>query len=73
MLPARKNLITANGSMFPAASLTVKILVSVFRHGSSMNPKNRYAKHRKPISWKALSVLNGFGCFNLEAVILRPP
>ena len=41
MLPAKKNLITTQGSVSPAAFFVVKMLVSVFRHGTSMKPKNR--------------------------------
>ena len=41
MLPAKKNLMTAQGSVSPAAFFVVKMLVSVFRHGSSMNPKKK--------------------------------
>ena len=39
--PAKKNRITARGSVFPAASLVVKMEVRVFRHGSTMNPRKR--------------------------------
>ena len=41
MLPAKKKRMTAQGSVSPAAFFVVKICVSVFRHGSSMKPKNR--------------------------------
>ena len=41
MEPAKKNRITARGSVFPAASLVVKMEVRVFRHGSTMNPRKR--------------------------------
>ena len=41
IVPARKKRITAKGSRSPAAFLVLKMLVSVFRHGSSMKPKKR--------------------------------
>ena len=41
MLPAKKKRMTAKGSTFPAASLVVKIEVSVFRQGSTMKPRKR--------------------------------
>ena len=48
ILPAKKKRMTANGSVCPAAFFAVKICVSVFRHGSSINPKNRYTKNAMP-------------------------
>ena len=48
MLPAKKKRMTASGSVTPSAFFTVKICVSVFRHGNSMKPKNRYTKNAIP-------------------------
>ena len=41
MFPARKKRMTARGSCSPAAFFVLKMLVSVFRQGSSMKPKKR--------------------------------
>ena len=69
MDPARKKRMTARGSISPAAFLTVKMLVSVFRHGSSINPKKRYAKKTPPMICSILTGWKGFG----RSVISRPP
>ena len=37
----RLTVVTASGSRSPAAFFVLKMLVSVFRHGSSINPKKR--------------------------------
>ncbi len=41
MVPARKKRMTAKGSRSPAAFFVLKMLVSVFRQGSSIKPKKR--------------------------------
>ena len=41
MEPARKNLITASGSVFPALSFAVNMEVSVLMHGITINPRKR--------------------------------
>ena len=41
MFPAKKKRMTANASRSPAAFLALNMLVSVFKQGRSMNPKNR--------------------------------
>ena len=41
ILPARKKRMIAKGSAVPSAFFTRKMLVRVFRQGSSMKPKKR--------------------------------
>ena len=41
MEPAKKNRMTARGSVFPAASFVVNTLVRVLKQGMTMNPRNR--------------------------------
>ena len=48
IVPAKKNFITAKGSISPAALRVLKIEVKVFKHGITIKPKNKYAKRTKP-------------------------
>ena len=41
MLPAKKKRMTAQGSRSPAALVTLKMLVRVFRQGISIKPKKK--------------------------------
>ena len=41
MFPAKKNRITAQGSLLPSGLTVVKTLARVLKQGISINPKNR--------------------------------
>ena len=60
---------TASGSVWPSAPLTVKICVMVFRQGSSIKPKNRYTKKAMP---KTFQMYSGFS-HEAFLVMLPPP